>query len=367
LDWSKIESDRDTLCRPTAVDIRSVFESILVLLPNKNDDIDIDIMVIIAPNVPKSLMLDETYIHRILMNLLSNALKFTTSSYVMLTLEMDDTHLVATVRDTGAGIPPSFVSQLFDPFSQAQTTGSQRGTGLGLSIVRQLLEKMNGTIKVDTHHVEQGFGPNETGTRFVITIPISSSDLRRSILPPLPVDGMVAVIHPGSNRKLERVLLAWELFGYEVVVMKSIHELSAHPLRTRIQYVWVDSTFLQRNLECIDELITHEEWRVLIPYENQDQLKQLPGLLLGGNIVPVQQPLIWHTFEGHVAVACCSSPSITPSQPMSIVSPINERRTSLKENDISKNVTILLVEDNQVRTGIPTSTSSAAVANLDSR
>lgn len=350
--------------------MRSVFESILVLLPNKNDEVDVEIMVVIAPNVPRVLMLDEIYIHRILMNLMSNSLKFTTSGYVMLTLEMKDTNLVVTVRDTGTGIPPSFLPRLFDPFSQAQIQGLQRGTGLGLSIVRQLLDKMNGTIEVDTQNAEQGFDVDETGTRFIITIPIPSSDLRRSSLTPSLVDGIVAIIHPGDPRTLKGLLLAWAVFGYEVIVVKSVHELSTDLPKMRIKYVWVDVGFLQRHIKCMEQLITHDEWTVLVPFENQNQLKELPALLLAGHIVPVQKPLIWHTFDGRVAIASAASRtslSISSSQALRVVSPVIEPGLPVNESNIHKNVNILLVEDNPVHTRLCTLTSPVSVANVHRR
>ena len=82
LDWSKLEKDTKDICRPIALDMRTVCESTLMLLPNKNDDAEVDLLVVVAPNVPHSLFLDDTYMQRILMNLLSNALKFTTSGFV---------------------------------------------------------------------------------------------------------------------------------------------------------------------------------------------------------------------------------------------------------------------------------------------
>jgi NO-binding membrane sensor protein with MHYT domain len=74
LDWSKFERDSESSYRPTALDLRAVCESIIVLLPNLDDESRVQLFVVVAPNVPKSLFLDEMYIHRILMNLLSNAL-----------------------------------------------------------------------------------------------------------------------------------------------------------------------------------------------------------------------------------------------------------------------------------------------------
>ncbi|KAL8868472.1 MAG: hypothetical protein Q9174_004968, partial [Haloplaca sp. 1 TL-2023] len=112
--------------------MRAVCDSILMLLPNRDIEAEVDIMVVVSPDVPASLYLDETYVQRILMNLLSNALKFTSSGYILLLVECHGSNLVATVKDTGCGIPPSFLPDLFEPFKQAQTRGKQRGTGLGL-------------------------------------------------------------------------------------------------------------------------------------------------------------------------------------------------------------------------------------------
>lgn len=74
LDWSKFERDSESAYRPAAVDVRAICESIIVLLPNLDEESRVQLFVVVAPDVPKTLFMDETYIHRILMNLLSNAL-----------------------------------------------------------------------------------------------------------------------------------------------------------------------------------------------------------------------------------------------------------------------------------------------------
>jgi signal transduction histidine kinase len=76
LDWSRLEKG-EAVCRPISLDIRVVCESIVNILPNKDDEVETEFMVVVAPEVLMWLFLDETYLQRILMNLLSNALKFT--------------------------------------------------------------------------------------------------------------------------------------------------------------------------------------------------------------------------------------------------------------------------------------------------
>jgi len=97
---------------------------------------------------------------RVLLNLTTNALKFTDQGYVeMHAAEGDDGVLQFTVRDTGRGIPPSSMAMLFEPFRRRQKDRDYAfsGSGLGLSISRKLVEAMGGELQVET---------GQTGTRF---------------------------------------------------------------------------------------------------------------------------------------------------------------------------------------------------------
>ncbi|KAL9024859.1 MAG: hypothetical protein Q9196_006206, partial [Gyalolechia fulgens] len=129
LDWSKLERDAEAICRPIYLDMPTVCESLLMLPPNREDGAEVELMVVVSPDVPHLLFPDEAYMQRILMNLLSNALKLTVTGYMLLLVEIQNGNLVATIKDTGCGIPSSFLPDLFEPFKQAQTRGTQRGTG----------------------------------------------------------------------------------------------------------------------------------------------------------------------------------------------------------------------------------------------
>ncbi|PZO19947.1 MAG: hypothetical protein DCF26_04340 [Burkholderiales bacterium] len=110
-------------------------------------------LITVAPQVPRVLLGDALRIRQVLTNLIGNALKFTQSGSVSVTLEartMDDTQvrLRGTVRDTGSGIDTDPQARLFTPFSQADASSTRRfsGTGLGLSIVRKLTRMMGGEV-----------------------------------------------------------------------------------------------------------------------------------------------------------------------------------------------------------------------------
>ncbi|WP_443749296.1 response regulator [Asticcacaulis solisilvae] len=107
------------------------------------------------------LMGDRTRLQQVLMNLVSNALKFTDQGQIVIAAETKpdgDGHVILdlSVRDTGIGIPAEKLPLIFDKFTQADETITRRfgGSGLGLSIARSLVELMGGTIRVESRHGE---------------------------------------------------------------------------------------------------------------------------------------------------------------------------------------------------------------------
>lgn len=109
-----------------------------------------------SPNVPARLTGDPTRLKQILINLLGNAIKFTETGAVHLSVELapsnNGTTLQFSVKDTGIGIPPNKLSTIFDTFTQADdsTTRQYGGTGLGLAISKQLVRMMGGRIWVES-------------------------------------------------------------------------------------------------------------------------------------------------------------------------------------------------------------------------
>jgi hypothetical protein len=341
-----LERDSETICRPVALDIRTVCESILVLLPNKDDEAVVEIIVVVRPDVPKSILLDETYIYRILMNLLSNALKFTRSGYILLLVEVEDGKLMVTVKDTGPGIPPSFLPQLFEPFKQAQTRGSQRGTGLGLSIVKQLLHNMNGTISVESSYPEvDRIGPGQSGSTFTISIPVQSgTPTNRLDVTTLP---KIAIFHGGNEPSVEGLQIAWEKFEFEVVIANDFPDLSG----VEWQYIWADLPFLKANPTCLEALLNQEKWLVLVPCDNLNRFREIPELESASQFIPLPRPLLWHSFLQRIAAAKQEPGQREVSRMVRFASEVdfvNENEEVQIQKPPAKNLLILLVEDNPV-------------------
>ncbi|HLK25130.1 MAG TPA: ATP-binding protein, partial [Caulobacteraceae bacterium] len=167
---------------------------------------------------------DAHRVRQILFNLISNALKFTETGSVDVTVDRDGETLVLTVRDTGIGIPPEQLEQLFEKFEQADATTTRRygGTGLGLAICRELAELMGGGIGV-----ESAVG---AGTTFIVRLPLArlgdagaiAVEPRQPAPQPLPVERQDAAIRvlAAEDNAVNQLVLKTLLgqAGMEVVV-----------------------------------------------------------------------------------------------------------------------------------------------------
>jgi len=112
----------------------------------------------------KDMPIDRKLIHHALVNLLSNALKYSIDTNPILRLEFDNNSVLLKVIDKGIGIPASDMPNLFQPFQRAGNVGAIKGTGLGLSISKEYVELHGGTMKVESKLNE--------GSTFTIALPV---------------------------------------------------------------------------------------------------------------------------------------------------------------------------------------------------
>jgi len=151
LDISKIQSGKIGLV-PVHYNFISFVDNIgsmmHFLIKSKNVAFDIDMQ----GDIPRYLYGDNARLRQILLNILSNAAKFTEKGYVRLSISVTDKDIRFTVTDTGMGIMTDDLQSLFDAFKQADAVRNRdyKGTGLGLTITKALVEMMNGKIEVES-------------------------------------------------------------------------------------------------------------------------------------------------------------------------------------------------------------------------
>lgn len=149
LDLAQIEGGRYNM-EPEPIDVNAATEDavrlILPLAEAKN------LHVRFEPGAPVRAMLDAGSLQRVLLSVLSNAVKFTRAGFITVTLEADSHRVIVYVRDTGIGIEPSELPRLFVPFQQASLGMSREaeGSGLGLSLAKRIIDLMGGRIRIES-------------------------------------------------------------------------------------------------------------------------------------------------------------------------------------------------------------------------
>ncbi len=228
LDFSKIEAGKMEL-DDTSFELRGVIEKTVEIFALDADNKGLELACHIQPGVPNSLIGDPGRLRQVLVNLIGNALKFTEHGEVVVKTEkvggtaVNDSNqccLRFSVIDTGIGIPPEKLDQLFQSFSQidGSTAKKYSGTGLGLAISKKLIEMMGGSIEV-----ESKVGEGSTFS-FTVTFKIHSQHLqpiipRKTDLKNLPV---LVIDDNNTNRLiLHELLVSW---GMAVTLAKSGEE-----------------------------------------------------------------------------------------------------------------------------------------------
>jgi signal transduction histidine kinase/ActR/RegA family two-component response regulator len=175
LDFSKVESGKVELeVQPFA--IRECIETVLSLVNFMAKEKSLEVSYSIDSQVSQLIEGDIKYLQQILVNLVGNAIKFTSLGEVLIDIRKhQDTQLIFAVKDTGIGIPSDKLDELFKPFSQIDSSITRKfgGTGLGLAISHKLISLMGGDIWVESIL--------DRGTTFLFTIPYHPVETKKSL------------------------------------------------------------------------------------------------------------------------------------------------------------------------------------------
>ena len=156
LDFSKIEAGKLAI-EQTEVNLADVIDRTLDLVRDRAEAKQLDLRITLAPDLPAICISDPLRIGQVLLNVLTNAIKFTEQGSVSLSVMRRHEQLVFKVEDSGIGMSEAQLSELFNPFQQADASATRRfgGTGLGLAICKRILDLLGGCITV---HSKSGVG-----------------------------------------------------------------------------------------------------------------------------------------------------------------------------------------------------------------
>jgi len=212
LDFSKIEAGRLDV-EVIAFHLSQVIENVSNILALKADEKGLELVFRVKKGTPQALIGDPLRLGQVLLNLASNAVKFTESGEVVVAIEEEEPGFLRfVVRDTGIGMSEDQISKIFSAFTQADGSTSRKygGTGLGLSISKQLVELMGGEISVLSH---PGVGSTFS---FVLPFALDTSGENRQFVPPAGLENIRVLVV--DDNEIARETLQAELLAMRFAV-----------------------------------------------------------------------------------------------------------------------------------------------------
>jgi len=241
LDFSKIESGKLTLFNNPAP-LRECIYDVAGIVSGTLKEKGVTLKVNIDPTVPECVMVDDHRLRQVLMNLMSNASKFTENGQVSIGLRTYTKHqkqyFSFEVSDSGIGIADNLQHEIFKPFSQEDSSVTRQygGTGLGLTISTQLVEMMGGELKIESKKT--------VGSRFFFTLALELTDFKKADIQ-LPGNPQVKIV--SLNDEITQALQD-NLKYYDIKLVsthKNLSDVSTQPKNgTQIILYVLDETLL---------------------------------------------------------------------------------------------------------------------------
>jgi PAS domain S-box-containing protein len=326
LDLSKIESGA-LVIEKSDVALRPLIEGIAELLSTRAFVKNVEIVTVVAAEVPDTITADGIRLRQVLTNLVGNAIKFTEQGGVVVTADVEKSGssgsplvLRLAVRDTGIGVPREKQAQIFEDFVQADSSHARRfeGTGLGLSISKRLVNAMGGEIGVTSEGA---------GSTFWVTLPLDETVIRE---PSRPLRGNRVALVSGSPILGEGLRLQLVAAGADVVVFGNLAAFSAH--RDAVDLLLVDAHWNEMEPPA-DVSSIGVPATVLLPPAHRAQIGQLSAKGYRAYLIkPVRQDSLERRL---MAVAAGASPEISAA-------------SQHQETRFKPGLSILLAEDNAV-------------------
>ena len=345
LDFSKIEAGRLDV-EKIDFHLEAVLENLSNVVCQRAQDKNLELLISAQRDVPPNLIGDPLRLGQVLINLVNNAIKFTESGEVVVTVDVeeqlkDNVRLKFSVRDTGIGITQEEQARLFQPFSQADTSTTRKygGTGLGLSISKRLVEMMGGRIWANS---QPGAGST---FHFSACFGIGSGERRKRFIPELA--GLRALVVDDNTQACE--VLSENLRGFALRAESAssgedaVRQIAAADARDPYRLVlmdWhmpgMDGLQASRIIKREDRLQNVPKVVMVTALAREDVRRQAEDIGIDGYLLkPVNASLLYDTLMDLFGVART-----------------NDHLPRVREHDRPAHdaigIRVLLVEDNEV-------------------
>ncbi len=329
LDFSKIEAGKLSL-EQTHFDLRTSLDNPLAIAAVKAAEKGIAIRLNVDAAVPPVLRGDALRLNQVVLNLVSNAVKFTESGAVTVTVRVAEHHdpsltLELAVSDTGIGMTPEQQSRLFHSFSQADSSTTRRfgGTGLGLAISKQLVGLMGGHIRVDSQ-------PG-AGSVFTFTVVMEAGDATQ--LPRrMPAEDfrrlrvLIADDNSASREILQNVFASWamqvDLVGSGREALAAVKAAAAGPAPFDLVLIdWkmpgMSGIETARAIQAMPGLVKRPAMIMVSAYEqNEERAEAMAAGIAAFLLKPIDDGVLLETITSLFQPAQSHAPAATPGVPM---------------------------------------------------
>jgi len=368
LDFSKIEAGK--------LDIENVDFNLLQLFGDFSESFALRVLekgieLIVDTSQVRQTMVegDPGRLRQVLNNVVGNALKFTEKGEIVVSVVLDECGvkgddrelmLQCTVKDTGIGISTDKQTELFESFTQADSSTTRRygGTGLGLSISKQLCELMGGDIRVSSELGE--------GSSFVFSLRLKSSDFAAPTLPDVDIDQIKILIVDDNSTSLEVLQSQLEVWGAQVTaVSNAVHALKELQAATSgegkeafdlaildMQMPEIDGAELGQRIRA-DQRLDQLKLMMMTSMSHRGDAKYFASLGFQGYF---PKPVTAEDLYGALTVVFEGGDALEHAQPLvtsHYLHSLSRSETSMSEleserRDIPVDGRILLVEDNVI-------------------
>jgi len=340
LDFSKIEAGRmDLALEP--FDLQALVEGVVELLAPKGQGKGIEIASFVAGDVPRRVLGDVDRLRQVLVNLAGNAVKFTEAGGVgvAVTKEPDGGVLIA-IEDTGVGLEMDRVPALFEEFEQGDATPSRRygGTGLGLAITRRIVERMGGSIAVES---EMG-----KGSAFRVRLPLAPDPTAAGPPEPSGLSGKRAVILARSPFEAPFLARRLAAAGAEVARVETPDAALASLAETRCDILIVDGAYGDDTVRAVADAAqaagAERRLVLLSPFERRDFGSPGAAGVDGYLVKPVRAGSLWRLIDASAPksrperAAAAPRPGPGPQRPRVLLAEDNEINALLALKSLEK-------------------------------
>jgi two-component system, sensor histidine kinase and response regulator len=359
LDYSKIEAGKMEM-ESTDFYLEDVLNNLSTIVGIKTAEKGLEFLFDVADDVPVALIGDPLRLGQVLLNLVSNAVKFTETGQIAIKIEhvgngkdaaQESTMLRFAVSDTGIGMTPEQARRLFQAFSQADgsTTRKYGGTGLGLTISKRLVEMMGGDIHVESE--------SDKGSSFIFTalfgLQAQTKRTRREI--PVDIKGMRVLVVDDNSSARDILSDFLESFSFEVKQVTSgaeaIAELETAAVERPYQMVFMDWKMPKMNgIETskrirASSIISRQPAILMVTGYGRDPFvrQEESGVIDAFLIKPVSRSLLYDTI-----IKICSREVDENGSPL-----MKKPKSSAVLKEIH-GARVLLVEDNEINQQVAT-------------